>query len=57
MNNILYFVGVVCAAWVIYDAWTQQKKMGTGTKLIWTVLALLFSILTAIIYYFMVKKK
>lgn len=55
MNNILYIVALICAVWVIYDVWTKQK-MSSGTKLIWTILAIVFSIITAIIYYFMKKK-
>ncbi|MEP5612828.1 MAG: PLDc N-terminal domain-containing protein [Cyclobacteriaceae bacterium] len=55
MQNILYVVAIICAIWVIYDVWTKQK-MGTGGKLIWTIFALLFSIITAIVYYFMKKK-
>ena len=55
MNNILYLLAIVCAVWVIYDVWTKQK-MGGGEKLLWTVCALFFSVVTAIIYYFMKKK-
>lgn len=57
MNNILYVGHILCAIWVIYDVITQQKKMSGGSKALWVILALFFSILTAIIYYFMVKKK
>ena len=49
-------VGLVCAVWVIYDVFTNQKKLSAGMKILWTVLALLFSIITAIVYYFVVKK-
>lgn len=55
MNNILYIVMLICAIWVIYDVWVKQK-MSTGTKLVWTIFALIFSIITAIVYYFMKKK-
>ncbi|MFU8861746.1 MAG: PLDc N-terminal domain-containing protein [Cyclonatronaceae bacterium] len=33
-----------------------QPTMGAGEKIIWTIAALFFSILTAIIYYFMRMK-
>ncbi|MDW3194004.1 MAG: hypothetical protein R8G66_16640 [Cytophagales bacterium] len=56
MSNILYIIAIICAIFVIYDVWAVQKKMAAFTKVIWTVFALLFSIITAIIYYFMVKK-
>ena len=55
-TTILYIVGVLCAVWVIYDVFTKNNKLSTGMKVLWTVLALLFSIITAIIYYFMYKK-
>lgn len=54
--NILYIIMVICAVYVIYDVWIVQKKMAVVTKLIWSVCALFFSIITAIVYYFMVKK-
>ncbi len=57
MNNILYILAIVCAIYVLYDVWMVQKKMSTGTKLIWTIFGLIFNIITAIVYFFMVKKK
>lgn len=51
--NILYIVGLVALIWVIYDVLMNQKSMSTGEKVLWIILALLFSILTAIVYYFM----
>lgn len=56
INNILYIVAIICAIYVIYDVWVVQKKMAAVTKLIWTIGALIFNIITAIVYYFMVKK-
>jgi len=46
---------VVCTIWVIYDVWTNSKKE-TPIKILWTVLALAFSIVTAIIYAITQKK-
>ena len=56
MNNILYAIGIICAIYVIYDVWAVQKKMSAGSKLIWTIFALIFNVITAIVYYFKVKK-
>ena len=56
LTTILYIVGVLCAVWVIYDVFTVNKKMSMGMKVLWTVLAIVFSILTAIVYWFMYKK-
>jgi len=55
MNEILYIVAIVCAIWVIFDVWTKQK-MSALSKVLWTICALLFSIITAIVYYFMKKR-
>ena len=56
LNNLLGLVALACAVWVIYEVWMVQKNKNTVEKLIWTVAALVFSILTAIVYYFTVKK-
>jgi len=55
-ETILYIIGVLCAIWVIYDVFAVNKKLSTGMKVLWTVLAIFFSIIAAIIYYFMYKK-
>ncbi|MEN8201776.1 MAG: PLDc N-terminal domain-containing protein [Bacteroidota bacterium] len=47
---------LICAIWVIYDVWAKQKNLSGGKKVLWTILALVFSILTAIVYYFVRKK-
>ena len=56
-ESILGIVALVFAILVIYDVFAKQKKMSTGMKVLWTVLALLFSIVTGIVYYFVVYKK
>jgi len=50
-------VALICAVWVIYDIFTAQKGMNNTHKILWTIAAILFSIITAIVYYFVVKKK
>ena len=49
-------VGLIAAIWVIFDILVNQKRMKTGEKIIWIILAIVFSIITAIVYY-LVKKK
>jgi len=56
MEALIGIIALVAAIWVIYDVWMVNKGMGTGQKLLWTVFALLFSIITAIIYYFVKKR-
>lgn len=55
MNPIWYILGLVCAIWVIYDVWTDKKEK-KESKILWTIFAILFSIITAIVYYFMKKR-
>lgn len=54
-----FIVGIIsflCFVYVLYSAWTSAAP--TGTKLIWTILALIpgLNILTAIAYYFLGPK-
>jgi len=56
MGNLWYVIGLACAVWVIYDVWAVNKRMSDGDKIIWTILAIFFSIVTAIIYYFLKKR-
>lgn len=56
MESILGIIAVICAVYVIYDVWLVQKSMSLGKKLLWTVLAILLSIITAIVYFLVVKK-
>jgi prolipoprotein diacylglyceryltransferase len=55
-GTVVGVVALICAIWVIYDVWTNNKKLKDTTKIIWTVCAILFSIITAIVYYFVGKK-
>ena len=52
-----WLIGLAAMIWVIYDVFSNRKKMETSMKVIWTVLAVLFSVITAIVYYFVVYKK
>ncbi len=56
MESIVGITALICAIWVIYDVWAVQKSMTAGKKVLWTIFALIFSILTAIVYYFVQKK-
>ena len=57
LGNILWVVGFACAIWVIYDVLSFQKKMKTLHKVLWITGAIVFSIITALVYYLVVKKK
>ena len=50
-GNLIGLVAFLCAVWVIYDVLVNNKELSTGMKIVWIVCAVLFSILTAIVYY------
>jgi len=56
METLLGIVALICAIYVIVEVWSKQPSMGTGEKVLWTVAAIFFSIITAIIYFFAKKK-
>lgn len=55
-SSALSIIALICAVWVIYDVFTQNKKLTNRMKIMWVVLAIVFNILAAIVYYFMYKK-
>lgn len=55
-DSIIYVIAVICMIWVIYDVLAVNKKLSTGMKILWIVLGIFFSIITAIVYYLMYKK-
>jgi len=55
--GFIWLIGLAAAIWVIYDAWKNQSSMEELHKIPWTVFAVIASVLTAIIYYFVVFKK
>jgi len=56
-TSLLYILAVVCAVWVIYEVATKQKHWSNGKKILWIVFAIIFSIITAIVYYLVEYKK
>jgi prolipoprotein diacylglyceryltransferase len=57
MSSLYYLIAILSAIWVIYDVATEQRYMSNANKLLWILSALFFSVITAIIYYFMVKRR
>lgn len=56
--NIIGLLTLLCTVYVIYDVWANQKySMSDGNKLLWTIFAILFSVITAIIYLLTVKQR
>ena len=56
-GSIIGLIALVCAIWVIYDVLVNNKRLSTGVKIIWIVCAILFSILTAIVYFLIGRNK
>jgi hypothetical protein len=52
---IIGIIAIICAVWVIYDVLANNKRLSDGMKVLWVVCAILFSIITAIIYYLIGK--
>lgn len=51
LSAILGIIAIIAAIWVIYDVIVNNKRLSDGMKVLWIVLAVVFSIITAIIYY------
>ncbi|MGV8172100.1 MAG: PLDc N-terminal domain-containing protein [Candidatus Woesearchaeota archaeon] len=56
-GSLIGLIALVCAVWVIYEVVTKHKNWTDGKKLVWIVCAIVFNILTAIVYYFLEYKK
>jgi len=57
MELVLGIVSLAAFIWVTYQVWGVNKSLSTGVKVIWTIAALFFSIITVIVYYFMEGRK
>lgn len=55
-STVLGIIAVLAAIWVIYDVIVNNKRLSDGMKLLWILFAVLFSIITAIVYYFIGRK-
>ena len=56
-ESVLGVVALLAAIWVIYDVLVNNKKLSDGIKVLWIILAILFSIITAIVYYLVSRNK
>lgn len=55
--NIWGLIVLASVIWVIYDVITQNRGLSDIKKIIWIVVALIFGILGAVLYYFLGRKK
>ena len=50
-GGLLGIIALIAAIWVIYDVLANNKKLSGGMKVLWMICAVIFSIITAVIYY------
>ncbi len=55
MEKLIWLLGIICAVWVIYDVWTKNPRLSETNKILWTIFALIFNIVAAVVYYFVHK--
>lgn len=51
--SLLY---LAAAVWVLYEVWAKNNRFTDTEKLIWTIGAILFSLITAVVYYLTRRK-
>jgi len=56
-GNIIGLIALAPAIWVIYDVLTYQKAFSQNKKILWIIMAIIFSIPAAILYYLIEKRK
>jgi membrane protein DedA with SNARE-associated domain len=56
MGKLIWALGIACAIYVIYEVWVENKRFSDGQKILWTIFAILFNILTAVVYYLLYKR-
>jgi prolipoprotein diacylglyceryltransferase len=57
LPQLIWAIALLCAYWVIYNVSTRHKHWDSKKKLTWIICAILFNIITAIVYYFVEYKK
>ena len=55
MEFIIGIIAIICALYVIINVWGSGES--GFVKIVWTIAAIFFSIITAIVYYFIGPKR
>lgn len=55
-GGILGLLALIAMIWVIADVLINQRRMKSAEKIVWIICAVLFSIITAIVYYVVRKR-
>ena len=53
--SILGVISLIATFWVLYEVWFVKKQMSTHRRIVWSIVAILLSILAAILYYILEK--
>lgn len=56
LRFVIGIVWILSIIWVIYDVFAKNQNMSSGKKALWTILAILFGLITAIAYYLIEKR-
>ncbi|MDF1556618.1 MAG: PLDc N-terminal domain-containing protein [ANME-2 cluster archaeon] len=57
ITQIWGLLALLAVIWVIYDVLTQNKALTTVMKAVWIIVALVFGIIGAVVYYFIGRAK
>ncbi|MBS3073215.1 PLDc N-terminal domain-containing protein [Candidatus Pacearchaeota archaeon] len=57
LGSLIGIIALICAIWVIYNVLVNNKGLSTAAKVIWVICAVLFSIITAIVYFLIGRKR
>lgn len=55
--GILGLIWLIAVLYVIYDVMAHKREMHPVDKLIWIIIALIFNVIGAILYYIVEKRK
>ena len=55
--GIMGTLSLITTIWVLYDVWAVNKSLGTGSKILWSLIGICFNIIGAAAYYFLGKNK
>lgn len=50
INSLFFFVPIACFLYVVHNVWTKRDDLSTTSKVIWSILAIFFNVLTWVIY-------
>ncbi len=50
-GTLIGIIALIAAIWVIYDVLVNDRRLSDGMKVLWIICAVVFSIITAVIYY------